>query len=80
MATSNSTRPASNLDRFDELWRIFYAQRAVLFGADYIPEGTEGIDLRAGVLVALDRLAADGERLAAEARDKCPPEEPALGV
>ena len=62
---------------FDELWRLFYAMNGVLVGARSLAEGalsghaTRGDrDALAGVLEALERLAAEGERLSAVVRDQ----------
>lgn len=83
MADLNSIK-LTDRDVFDELWRVCYAMSGVLVGARSLAEGAlsdhstpEDRDALAGVLEALERLAADGERLAAAARDKSE-EAPAL--
>ena len=73
MARADSTHLPSHYETYDDLWQLFYAQRGCLAGAHYLsgPE-VEDRDQLAGVMIALEQLAAEGERIAADARGAVP--------
>lgn len=76
MANQNHTFPRDHRGTYDALWRQFYAISGCLAGASVLAQnalsdsGTyEARDSLSGLLVALEKLAVEGERMAADARE-----------
>jgi len=84
MAESNSTHSLAHPKDYgavDGLWRQFYAISGYIAGAEFLLDGRSvdgGLadkNRLSGLLIAIEHLAAEGERMAAELRDNLPTEE-----